>query len=765
MLSKSGPTVAPDKDTITPHSLSSVHVLEASGVEKKMEANRSFLNIPISSEDVCNISNTHLTLFDKTGVDSFNGAKKNGHASQSNIDDFCRKNKQQLQKSLSLPSTSKSAPSESEHFTTCSGQTDSTAGISKKLRNHPFMNRSKNSNQCTGNIGTDTTIKTEIDCKEIHNALNSSKSQDYNSLNVFNVCQTPVSLEVANSCLNDKTTAPISKDDAKSEKLTNVAPRNPVKMTSAKKLDGSPSKKKMTELVAGKPVEMTSANKPDGSPSKKKMTELVAGKPVKMTSVKKPDGSPSIKKMTELDAGKPVKMTSAKKPDGSPSKKEVLQELNRKLLETSNTILELRKQLSVKSGKDSVKNTETPKSSVKNESFHFDRKPTTSSSSSKIQHGQNFKKEISDMCKFQPKMDKHRLDTTSKENVDIKSKYSLEKTRPHTNELSKLKTEHTHAAVVNKPNINESSMFSSNLKNQQIPYKSKYKLRKNVISGKVSSKSTFPTVSANITPFSTGSNKTKIIKSKYHLRKVDISKSSKVHSVLPHLKKDLHVRQFQLPVFNSKYKLRKNMSKNRLSAFSPNISKTPAAVKVIKSRYKLRKIAQNTFHTSKLKRTPMKTVVNSKYKLRKIPLSKSSYSVSSSNSIHNKRKQFYSNTIYSYRKNLTRWNHIRNIHDAHHRHGNRFKNYYYVNKYREYNKERRWMSHDSFYGRYDTIFKKETLSTDNMQRIIIGCKKNLMFILLCFAKQMEICALSALLIDSSNPRMKNVVQLIYDLLW
>jgi hypothetical protein len=74
------------------------------------------------------------------------------------------------------------------------------------------MNRSKNSNQCTGNIGTDTTIKTEIDCKEIHNALNSSKSQDCNSLNVFNVCQTPVSLEVANSCLNDKTTAPISKD-------------------------------------------------------------------------------------------------------------------------------------------------------------------------------------------------------------------------------------------------------------------------------------------------------------------------------------------------------------------------------------------------------------------------------------------------------------------------------------------------------------------------------------------------------------------------
>jgi hypothetical protein len=43
------------------------------------------------------------------------------------------------------------------------------------------------------------------------------------------------------------------------------------------------------------------------------------------------------------------------------------------------------------------------------------------------------------------------------------------------------------------------------------------------------------------------------------------------HSVLPHLKKDLHVRQFQLPVFNSKYKLRKNMSKNRLSAFSMNI--------------------------------------------------------------------------------------------------------------------------------------------------------------------------------------------------
>jgi hypothetical protein len=101
------------------------------------------------------------------------------------------------------------------------------------------------------------------------------------------------------------------------------------------------------------------------------------------------------------------------------------------------------------------------------------------------------------------------------------------------------------SAVVNKPNINESSMFSSNLKNQQIPYKSKYKLRKNVISGKVSSKSTFPTVSANITPFSTGSNKTKIIKSKYHLRKVDISKSSKVHSVLPHLKKDLHVRQLK----------------------------------------------------------------------------------------------------------------------------------------------------------------------------------------------------------------------------
>jgi hypothetical protein len=67
------------------------------------------------------------------------------------------------------------------------------------------------------------------------------------------------------------------------------------------------------------------------------------GVSVFFTSVKKPDGSPSMKKMTELDAGKPVKMTSAKKPDGSPSKKEVLQELNRKLLETSNTILELRK--------------------------------------------------------------------------------------------------------------------------------------------------------------------------------------------------------------------------------------------------------------------------------------------------------------------------------------------------------------------------------------------------------------------------------------
>ena len=664
LLSKSGPTVAPDKDTITPHSLSSVHVLQASGLEKKMEANRSFLNIPISSEDVCNTSNTHLTLLksNKTGVDSFNGAKKNGDASQFNMDDFCRKNQQQLQKSLSLPSTSKSAPSGSENITRCSGQTDSTAGISKKLRNHPFMNRSKNSNQCTGNMGTDTNIKTEIDCK----ALSSSKIQAGNSLNVFNVCQTPVSLEVANNCLNCKTTAPINKDDAKSEKLTDVAPRNPVKMTSAKKPDGSPSKKKMLELVAKKPV----------------------------------------------------KMTSAKKPDGSPSKKEVLQELNRKLSETSNTILELRKQLSVKSAKDSVKNTETPNLSVKSESFHFDRKPTTSSSSSKIQPGLKFEKEISDMCKFQPKMDEHRLDTTSKENFSIKSKYSLEKTQRHTNELSKLKTEHTHAAVVNKPNINESSMFSSNLKNHQIPYKSKYKLRKNVISGKVSSKSTFPTVSANITPFSTSSNKTKIIKSKYHLRKVDISKSSKVHSVLPHLKKDLHVRQFQLPVFNSKYKLRKNMSKNRLSAFSPNISKTPAAVKVIKSKYKLRKIAQNTVHSSKLKRTPMKTVVNSKYKLRKIPLNKSSYSMSSSNSIHKKRKQFYSNTIYSYRKNLTRWNHIRSIHDAHHRHGNRFKNdYYYVNKYREHSKERRWMSHDSFYGRYDTIFKKETLSTDNVQRV------------------------------------------------
>lgn len=631
-LSKSGLPVATDKDTITPHSLSSVHVLEASGLEKNIEANRSLLNIPISSEDVCNMSNTCLTLLksNKTGVDTFNGAKKNGHASQSNMDDFCRKNKQQLQKSLSLPTTSKSGGS--EHFTKCSGQTDTcnTAGISKKLRNHPFMNRSKNSNQCTGDIGIDTNIQTEIDCKESHNALNSSKSQDCNSLNVFNVCQTPLSLKVANSCLNDKTTAPINIDDAKSEKLTDVhvATRNP------------------------------------------------------------------------------VKITSAKTPDGSPSKKEVLQELNRKLSETSNTILELRKQLSVKSGKDSVKNTETLKLSVKNESFHFDRKPTTSSSSSKIHSGLKCKKEISDMCKFQPKIDEPRLDTTSQENFNIKSKYSSEKTQLHTNELSKLKTEHTHSAVVNKPNINESSMVSSNLKNHQIPYKSKYKLRKNIISGKVSSKSTFPTVSANITPVSTSSNKTKIIKSKYHLRKVDISKSSKVHSVLPHLKEDLHVRQFQLPVFNSKYKLRKNMSKNRLGAFSPNISKTPAAVKVIKSKYKLMKIVQNTFHTSKLKRTPMKTVVNSKYKLRKIPLNKSSYSVSSSNSVHKKRKQFYSNTIYFYRKNLTRWNHIRNIHDAHHRHGNRFKNNYDVNKYREYSKERRWMSHDSFYGRYYTIFKK-----------------------------------------------------------
>jgi hypothetical protein len=39
-----------------------------------------------------------------------------------------------------------------------------------------------------------------------------------------------------------------------------------------------------------------------------------------------------------------------------------------------------------------VKNTGTPKLSVKNESFHFDRKPTTSSSStSKRPRGQNFK--------------------------------------------------------------------------------------------------------------------------------------------------------------------------------------------------------------------------------------------------------------------------------------------------------------------------------------------------------------------------------------
>jgi hypothetical protein len=97
------------------------------------------------------------------------------------------------------------------------------------------------------------------------------------------------------------------------------------------------------------------------------------------------------------------------------------------------------------------------------------------------------------MCKLQPKLDESRLDTKSKENFNVKpkyslektqphtnemSKYSLEKTQPHTNELSKLKTEHTATAVVNKPNINESSMFSSNLKNHQIPYKSKYKLRK-----------------------------------------------------------------------------------------------------------------------------------------------------------------------------------------------------------------------------------------------------------------------------------------------
>ncbi|XP_063441303.1 uncharacterized protein LOC134721926 isoform X2 [Mytilus trossulus] len=373
-------------------------------------------------------------------------------------------------------------------------------------------------------------------------------------------------------------------------------------------------------------------------------------------TVKSTDESKEIGKskksaaVSQIPDGKQTR-TKSSSSEISPSKKEMLQELNRKLSETSDKISALKRQLSFKSNVSNpqkITNTKRLDIVVKNGVKTEVSKDLTKNTSVTIQNQQKnsvntnpTNKIIHDLSGLNPDSVCRKSELIDADRFTQKSRYSLQKSVP-------IETPVTCNPLPSKTGGRES--FVENIKTSKVPFNSKYKLRKNVseiapsitpkhnrvfidseyssgnvlsefsssrnvLSESSSSRNVLSESSSsrNVLLMSTRSQTTNVIKSKYKLQKVCSSISSSNELSSPHCSQPSTGGNQNPVVFNSKFKLRKQNSQGETIIHTLTNSNTQVASNIIKSKYKLRKIGQNTSPILKLTANKKKPVFKSQF--------------------------------------------------------------------------------------------------------------------------------------------------------
>ncbi|XP_071173295.1 uncharacterized protein [Mytilus edulis] len=379
-------------------------------------------------------------------------------------------------------------------------------------------------------------------------------------------------------------------------------------------------------------------------------------------TVKSTDESKEIGKskksaaVSQIPDGKQTR-TKSSSSEISPSKKEMMEVLNRKLSETSDKISALKRQLSFKSDisnprktTNTVKHDIVVKNGIKTELT----KDFTNSESA---------------CR--------KSDSNTADSFTYKSRFSLQKSLP-------VETSVTCYTLPSKTGISES--FVKNMETSKVPFKSKYKLRKNMsetappikpkdhqvsIDSKYSSGNVLPESfnPGNVLLKSIRFQTTNIIKSKYKLQKVSSSTSSSDKLSLSYSHQTSMGGNQSPVVFKSKFKIRKQNSQGETINHTITNSNTQVASNIIKSKYKLRKIGLNNSPTLKITANKKKPVFKSQFVFNDMSTVTSSmstagvgsgqgysgwYHKSSGNSWHQPRNQFYGSSSHRRKKDPSR---------------------------------------------------------------------------------------------------------------
>ncbi|XP_052061583.1 uncharacterized protein LOC127701640 isoform X2 [Mytilus californianus] len=411
-----------------------------------------------------------------------------------------------------------------------------------------------------------------------------------------------------------------------------------------------------------------------------------------VVTVKSIEGSEVISKSKMLAAviqitDRKQTRTKSSSSEISPSKKEVMEELNRKLSETSNTISALKRQLSFKShisnpqkATNTKKHEDVVRNAVKTEVI----KDFTKETSSAIQSQQKNSVEtistdkVHDMSGLNPECAYRKSDSETADDFTFKSRFSLQKSLPK------------ETMVTSNPLLSETGIRESlvkNFKTPKMPFKSKYKLRqnmsgpsssimpkhhhahqvsinskykiqKNVLPGHMSNSSgndlPVSSSSGNVLPKSSRIQTTNMIKSKYKLQKVCSPNSASNNLSLSHCSQRSMGGNQRPVVFKSKFKIRKqNLSTEMINHCTSTNSNTQVASNIIKSKYKLRKIGHSNSSTLKSTANNKKPVFKSKFIFNDMPTGTYTagvesgqgysgwYHKSSGNSWHQPKNQFY----------------------------------------------------------------------------------------------------------------------------
>ncbi|CAG2221293.1 Zinc finger CCCH domain-containing protein 3 [Mytilus edulis] len=410
-------------------------------------------------------------------------------------------------------------------------------------------------------------------------------------------------------------------------------------------------------------------------------------------TVKSTDESKEIGKskksaaVSQIPDGKQTR-TKSSSSEISPSKKEMMEVLNRKLSETSDKISALKRQLSFKSDisnprktTNTVKHDIVVKNGVKTEltkDFTNDTSGTIQSQQKNSVNTYSTDKVVHHLSGLNSESACRKSDSNTADSFTYKSRFSLQKSLP-------VETPVTCYTLPSKTGISES--FVKNMETSKVPFKSKYKLRKNMsetappikpkhhqvsIDSKYSSGNVLPESfnPGNVLLKSLRSQTTNIIKSKYKLQKVSSSTFSSNKLALSHSHQTSMGGNQSPVVFKSKFKLRKeNSQKEIMNHCTFTNSNTQVASNIIKSKYKLRKIGPNKSSTLKITANKKKPVFKSQFIFNDMSTVTSSmstagvesgqgysgwYHKSSGNSWHQPRNQFYGSSSHRRKKDPSR---------------------------------------------------------------------------------------------------------------